>query len=65
MAKAVVPARCETAEMKDDPLAQAECTAMFKLWARCEAVADVLAKLECQQQVRDGEDPFAADAGPR
>jgi tripartite ATP-independent transporter DctM subunit len=60
------PARCETPEIKDDPLAYAECTAMFKLYPKCMSLPTELDRLECQDKVKAGEDPFTAtpDAGP-
>jgi tripartite ATP-independent transporter DctM subunit len=57
------PDRCEKPEIKEDSLEYADCQAMFKLWPKCDAITDALAKLECQQKVLDKEDPFAVDAG--
>lgn len=56
------PERCEQPEIKDDPLAYAECTAMFKLWPRCDGLEE-LDKLECRDKVLAGEDPFTPDGG--
>jgi C4-dicarboxylate transporter, DctM subunit len=58
------PSRCETPEMKDDPLEQAECRATFQMWARCAAIEDALDRLECEQKVLDGEDPFSEEEPP-
>jgi tripartite ATP-independent transporter DctM subunit len=52
------PARCETAEIKDDALAYAECQAMFTLYAKCNAIEDPTERLLCQSDVQDGKDPF-------
>jgi hypothetical protein len=50
---------CETPDIKNDALAYADCQIMFKLWPRCDEKQDPLDKLECQQKVAAGEDPFA------
>ena len=55
-------AHCEKPEIKDDAIAYAECQAMFSLWARCGALTEPLDKMECEQKVVEGGDPFEADA---
>ncbi|MBI4511241.1 MAG: TRAP transporter large permease [Deltaproteobacteria bacterium] len=57
------PERCESPEIKEDSIAHAECTAMFKLWVRCEALTEELDKIECRDKVLGGGDPFEPDAG--
>lgn len=60
----ITPARCEAPEIKDDAIAYAECQAMFTLWARCATFTEPLDKMECEQKVVEGGDPFEADAAP-
>jgi C4-dicarboxylate transporter, DctM subunit len=54
------PEHCEAEDVKDDAIAYADCQTMFKMWARCEPLGP-LDRLECQQKVLDGEDPFAEE----
>jgi tripartite ATP-independent transporter DctM subunit len=59
------PARCEKPEIKGDTLAYADCQSMFKLYARCDKLAQELDRIECKDKVLAGEDPFSgSDAGP-
>jgi C4-dicarboxylate transporter DctM subunit len=57
------PDRCEVEEIKDDPLAYAECQNLFKLYPRCDELADELDRLECRQEVLEGENPFEEEEG--
>jgi tripartite ATP-independent transporter DctM subunit len=58
------PARCEQADVKGDTLAYADCQTMFKLYARCDGLAEELDRIECRDKAIAGEDPFAGpDAG--
>jgi C4-dicarboxylate transporter, DctM subunit len=59
----ITPEYCDRPEIKGDSLAYADCQSMFKLWARCEGMAEELDRIECRDKVLSGEDPFAADAG--
>jgi tripartite ATP-independent transporter DctM subunit len=65
------PGRCDSPEMKDDMLAQAECRNMFTNYAKCNAMSNELDKLSCRQNVlaggtgedEDDEDEDEVDAG--
>lgn len=54
------PAHCDTL---DDDVDKLNCKSMFTLWPKCEAMTDTMDRVECEQAVLDGEDPFTADAG--
>lgn len=58
-------AHCENPEIKGDSLAYADCQAMFKLWPKCDSLAQELDRMECRDTVLSGGDPFEAkDGGP-
>lgn len=58
-------ARCDAPEIKDDPLALAECKNVFTSYAKCAAIEDKLDRLECEQRAMTGEtaDDDEADGG--
>jgi hypothetical protein len=53
-------AKCEAME---DELDKADCLAMFKLYDRCSQFTEELDKVECQQNVLSGQNPFEVDGG--
>jgi hypothetical protein len=54
------PERCsKVPEIAEDPLAKAECEAMFTLYAKCDTLEDQTEKVLCQSDVLDGKDPFS------
>jgi C4-dicarboxylate transporter DctM subunit len=54
----ITEAHCEKPEIKDDALAYAECQNMFKLYPKCADLPEALDRLECQQAVIEGRNPF-------
>jgi tripartite ATP-independent transporter DctM subunit len=47
----------------EDAIDQANCRNMFKYWPKCEALDNPLDKLDCENAAKNGDNPFAADAG--
>jgi C4-dicarboxylate transporter, DctM subunit len=52
------PERCEAPEIRGDVIEYAECRNLFSSYERCGTKTEPLDRIECEQAVLDGEDPF-------